>query len=379
MVDEQAISILRRKTAAAAADGAGVVVTVERALRSVLAKVAQDMLELPLQVEDVKQVKKSLAEMLEGVEEMSMLCVVEGPQEGLGMVALPTTTYSALIEILTMGQLAKVAPSPRRPTRVDATMVQEFLDNVLEGMERLLLESDDIIWAGGFRYASFLDDPRPLSLILDDISYRCVEVTMRVGPGLLRDISMTMCLPAAGRGEKPAPSVVVPKHGTDPNWTQNMERTVMSTRAELMAVLHRWSMPLGDAMGLTPGMEIPIPSDALETLKIEGAGRRRMAIARLGQHSGRRAVRILEDDAEDALNDAEPDHSSFDAGASPFGGMAPMDEEGAAAGFGGFDDIEAAPAEMDLGGLSDDGEMPTMGLPMGGFEDDEDMPAMKTA
>ena len=54
-----------------------------------------------------------------------------------------------------------------------------MVDAALEGLEIALAEEADLIWADGFRYASFLDDPRPLGLLLEDIAYRCLLYTSR--------------------------------------------------------------------------------------------------------------------------------------------------------------------------------------------------------
>ena len=57
------------------------------------------------------------------------------------------------------------AASPRKPTRTDAAMVAGLIDAALAGLEQALLQEADLVWAGGFRYASFLDDARPIGLL----------------------------------------------------------------------------------------------------------------------------------------------------------------------------------------------------------------------
>ena len=53
----------------------------------------------------------------------------------------------------------------------------------LQRLEAALGGDDDLIWAGGFRYASFLDDPRPLGLLLEDVDYRVLEAEVSLAQG----------------------------------------------------------------------------------------------------------------------------------------------------------------------------------------------------
>ncbi|WP_406736319.1 FliM/FliN family flagellar motor switch protein [Thioclava sp. GXIMD4215] len=371
------------KTDAAKAAASGGPVSPERAIRHVFAKVAQDTLGLPLQVLDVHQSQVSLTELMESFPEQPMLCVIEGPKDAFGVVALPPITFSSLIEVQTMGVLSRIQPAPRRPTRVDASMVQGVLDSLLAGLEDALAESDDIIWAGGFRYLSFFDDPRPLSLILEEITYRMFRITMQIGSAMDREVSLLWAVPARGRGERVLPQSDADNRAPEAEalWAQQMESTVMSTRAELTAVLHRWSMPLSGVMNFKPGVEIPIPREALEKLRVEGVDGRRMGMAKLGQHSGRRALRLTASEAESAeINELDEMQTRPDLGAMAIGNT-PFGEEGTSGdGFpamGGFDmggeaDAGGFPA-MDMGGLGGDdaaeGGFPAMDF--SAFEEDD--------
>ncbi|MER5170412.1 FliM/FliN family flagellar motor C-terminal domain-containing protein [Thioclava sp. GXIMD2076] len=369
---------MRKKTDAAKAAASGGPVSPERAIRYVFAKVAQDTLDLPLQVLRVEQSQVSLTELMEVFPEQPMLCVLEGPKEAFGVVALPPITFSSLIEVQTMGVLSRIQPGPRRPTRVDASMVQGVLDSLLEGLEEALADSDDIIWAGGFRYLSFFDDPRPLSLILEEITYRVFSITMQIGQAMDREVSMLWAVPARGRGERVLAATAEDAGAPEAEalWAQQMESTVMGTRAELTAVLHRWSMPLSGVMSFKPGVEIPIPREALEKLRVEGVDGRRMGTAKLGQHSGRRALRLTANEAESTeINELDelttrPDLGAMSVGDNPFGGM--TGAEGGFPAMGGDADEGGFPA-MDLGGLggddAGDGGFPAMDF--SAFEEDE--------
>ena len=72
----------------------------------------------------------------------------------------------------------------------------------------------------------------------------------------------------------------------------------MATPAQLEAVLHRMTIPLGAVTGLKVGDMIPLPMAAVELLRLEGLGGRKLVFGKLGQSHGHRAVRLSVQDAE---------------------------------------------------------------------------------
>lgn len=150
-------------------------------------------------------------------------------------------------------------------------------------------------------------------------------------------------------------------------------------------------------MRLRAGMDIPIPSDALENLTVEGVGRRKLSAARLGQHRGLRAVRLVEQEDEEMQAAPEPKvrrvvPPPFEAGASPFAGKpvssgprAPLDRIDSPAydplpgtsdmgGLGGLGGLEG------LGGFDAGGDLPPLGMALDGFGAEDpggDLPPLK--
>ncbi|MEX1660440.1 FliM/FliN family flagellar motor switch protein [Thioclava sp. 15-R06ZXC-3] len=328
MAPEQGKSVLRKKAEAGRPVADGAVMSAERAISSGLAKVAQDMLTLPLRVTALEETRRSLADLPETLEDLSLLALIEGPSEALGLIALPPATLQALIEMQTMGRLSKTPPGPRKPTRIDAAMAVDFIDSLLTSIETSLIEDDAISWAGGFRYASYLDDPRPLGLLLEDVTFRVWTVQFVLGESGEREGAFLWAVPQKGRGAhlKRDPSVACTgdeagAHKTlaallVPPWEEQIERTVMSTPAELTAVLHRMTLPLSAVLNFKPGMELPLPADSLEQITLEAQGRRKLSFARLGQSRGNRALRLT--GAERAATDHEAPDDTLSVGASPF-------------------------------------------------------------
>ena len=403
MTEERLQTVMRRKAEAGRPAADGSPVTAERAIVQAVSKVAQDMFQLPAQVLSVTEGRRTLADLPEAIEPFSLIAIIEGPEESMGIIALPPETLSVLIEVQTTGNLGKGPPPPRKPTRIDASMVVDCLDAILAMIEETLVETEAVIWAGGFRYASYLDDPRPLGLLLEDMGYRLWQLEIGFGAGFERKGKLVWAVPVNGRGHslRRLPGLaeqgpVTPEREAE-EWAHRLENSVMGASAQLDAVLHRVTLPLAAVMRLRPGMDIPIPSDALENLTVEGVGRRKLSAARLGQHRGLRAVRLVEQEDEEMQAAPEPKvrrvvPPPFEAGASPFAGKpvsngprAPLDRIDSPAydplpgtsdmgGLGGLGGLEG------LGGFDAGGDLPPLGMALDGFGAEDpggDLPPLK--
>ncbi len=285
-------SILRRKVAAmktqAAEGGPGA----DRGWRLALARAARDKLKLQLDFRSTSLERLSLAEILELPPDRALIAVLDGPEEGLGAIILGPAVMAGFIEAQTMGRVKSTELVPRRPTRTDAAMVAGVLEAALQGLEAALIEEADLTWAGGFRYASFLDDPRPLGLLLEDIPYRVLRSEVDLAGGA-RSGEVLLILPAEGRGQGPASKVDMAApvdHGHA--FIQALTERINGSTSRLEAVLARVVMPLSAVMALVEGAVLPLPQATLDQISLEGLDGRRVAEGRLGQNRGMRAVRM---------------------------------------------------------------------------------------
>lgn len=387
MTDDRSQTVLKRKAEAGRPRTDLFAMTPRKALRQALAKAAQDLMEMPLSVSDWSETKMSLAELPETLEERALLAILEGPEEGLGLIVLSPPVLTGLIEIQTIGRLGTTEVPARRTTRTDAAMTAEFIDATLSCFGEFLAEEEDVTWAAGFRYASWLEDPRPLGLILEDTTYRVIRVTVQLGTGEARTGQMLLCVPAKGKGPKPRPKIRSPEEeaadatGIETEWNGKMEQTVMTAEVQINAVLHRMHLPIARIMDLAVGTELPIPMAALEQLELEGVDGNPLARGRLGQANGHRAVRMTLIEAGDA-----DDTAAAGAGASPGFGFSAGKPPKPAASIGhdaGSAPPRPAPAVpepeplgLDLGSIPDPSEagaQPMGGLPpLGGG----DLPAL---
>ncbi|MFZ1468915.1 MAG: FliM/FliN family flagellar motor switch protein [Paracoccaceae bacterium] len=286
--------ILRRKMARAVQAGAEGGPGADQGWRLAFARAARDCTGLMVEVSGMTVQRRSLAELLELPPERGLLALLDGPQGGLGLIVLSPEVLGALIEMQTTARVSAVAPLQRRPTRTDAAMVAPVVDRALEELDSLLAEEADLVWAGGFRYASFLEDPRPLGLLLEDHPYRVLTAQLSLAAGA-RSGSLILALPAEGRGLRPAlksgaSDGVQP--GASHSFAEAISEAVMSADCTLQAVLGRLTLPLSAVMTLKVDQVLQLPNAALERIGLEGGDGTRVAMAQLGQQTGMRAVRL---------------------------------------------------------------------------------------
>jgi flagellar motor switch protein FliM len=170
-------------------------------------------------------------------------------------------------------------------------MVAGMIDMALSGLETTLAQEADLVWAGGFRYASFLEDARPLGLLLEDVSYRVLTAEVSLGQGA-RKGAVILALPAEGRGVMPpaAPAPTVDIHA--PSFADALALQVEAADCVLQAVVARVSLPLSRLMDLQVGELMALPRAGIDRISFEGLDGRAVAEGRLGQNRGMRAVRL---------------------------------------------------------------------------------------
>lgn len=284
--------ILQRKLAAQAAQAAEGAPGADRAWRLALARAARDLMALRLDIRRLTADRRSLAELLELPPERALIAMLEGPGEGLGVIILSPAVLAGIIEMQTMGRVSSNAAPARRPTRTDAAMVADFIDGALVRLEQALAEEADLIWAGGFRYASFLDDARPLGLLLEDADYRVMSVEAALGDGAKAG-PVILALPAAGRGVRPVPKADPGEAAlAGPAFTAALSEQVLAADCELRAVLCKMSLPLKAMLALAPGDCLTLPAAGVDRIAFEALDGRKLAEGRLGQNRGMRAVKL---------------------------------------------------------------------------------------
>ncbi len=301
--------IIQRKVAAARAEVAAGGPGADRGWRLALARAMRDKLKTTLDFRSLSVDRRSLGEVIDLTPDRALIAVLDGPGEGLGVFMISAPVLAGIIEAQTIGRVKSTELAARKPTRTDAAMVAGLIDTALRGLDNALADEADLAWAGGFRYASFLDDPRPLGLILEDTTYRLLRAEVDLAGGA-RVGEILLAMPAEGRGLVPNVKPVAGQ-GNDHGhvFVQALSERVHGAHSGLEAVLARVTMSIQDVMDLTEGFLLPLQQAGLDRISLEGLDGRRVAEGRLGQNRGMRAIR-LNDDVEGAASGTEGHYRS---------------------------------------------------------------------
>ena len=290
---EPGLGILRRKVTAAKAEVAEGGPGADRCWRLAMARAVRDKLRTTVDFQAMSVDRRSLAEIMDMPQDRSLIAVLDGPAEGLGVIVLSPPVLAGFIEAQTIGKVKSTELVARRPTRTDAAMVAGVIDAALRGLEAALADEADLTWAGGFRYASFLDDPRPLGLLLEDAPFKVLRAEVSLSRGA-RTGEILLALPAAGRGAGPSAKAVGVAPDAGRIFMAALAERVNGSQCRLEAVLGRLRLPLSEVMDLSAGMVLALPHAGLDRISLEGVDGRRVAEGRLGQNRGLRAVRLNE-------------------------------------------------------------------------------------
>lgn len=278
-----------------------------RAWRLALARAARDHLKLTVGFQDIAHSQVSLTEVLETPMQRALILMLQGTGEGMGLMIFSGQMLSAMVEILTLTHLSPDVPDAadlRKPTRTDAAMMVEFVDAALIGFEAGTgepLGAQALNWATGYRYAAFIDDPRPLHLMLEDIEYHLMSAQLVLEDGV-RHGQIWLALPHA------PPSQILPECAPldlnyadapavdliDHSFTEQMAAHVHELPAQLDACLAQIALPLERLMGLQVGEVLALPTANLDHISVMGLDGLRLGRARLGQNRGMRALRLTD-------------------------------------------------------------------------------------
>jgi flagellar motor switch protein FliM len=301
MTEARAPSLIERKIAAARPRTGPLAMTPARAFERGFARVAEKQAEMAVRLASASEAGLSGAEVVETLPDQPLILMTGGPGGGTGLAVFAPDAVACLIEMLTLGRLAARAPAPRRPTRTDAAMIAGFLDAALAEADVALAAQEDVVWAGGFRFALHLADPRPLPLMLEEPAYRVLRLTFRCGEEEGRQAAVSLIFPAQGRGARPVVPQEPAAEDADPTidggiaaaeWAERLARAAAAAPAEVGAVLARLNLPLADFLALETGTLLPLPMSALQEVRVEGQDGALLCLAHLGQSGGHRALRL---------------------------------------------------------------------------------------
>jgi len=289
-------SILRRKAGQNDQTAADSPLTSSRAVRSALAKSANDSVGLSLTVNSVIEDIVSIDDLLDQLDEGLMLVGLQCEGRVVGLVALDIQMRSAVVEIQTMGRLVARQAADRPPTATDKAMCEPVLSALLGALPTAVTGTDFDGWVDGLSLGGMIESTRAAGLTLDDCSYRALRMTVDLGVAD-REACLVLALPVVTAEEDVLPE---PKQPVD--WATALHATVSAAPATLDAVLHRFKISIGRVQSLKVGQLIPLPGCTVNSVRLIAPGGRAVASAKLGQAGGMRALRIEDDVAPQLLD-----------------------------------------------------------------------------
>jgi flagellar motor switch protein FliM len=271
-----------------------------RAAAIAIGRAADRLYHLGVQANHIRSSALTLSEMPEYLPELSLLAVLQGPQDRTGVMALCPETVTALIEMQTMGQVTDRQVGRRRPTRSDAMLCADFINQFLQELAAEMQPVDGFDTVAGYRYASFLDDVRPLMLLLEDQPYRSFSFDLVWG-GHLRPAQVFLALPQSSQAEvNRRRSDLIPSLSAPIEVKADVSRPQIATNlfdpatvtVDLVGVLARRRMNLRDIRALEAGKSFSLPLSVLAEARVETGDGQVLAVGKLGEMQGCHAIRL---------------------------------------------------------------------------------------
>ncbi|WP_295049563.1 FliM/FliN family flagellar motor C-terminal domain-containing protein, partial [uncultured Paracoccus sp.] len=266
-----------------------------RAAANAVGRAAERLYRMPVLPVEIRPGAATLAELPELLPDQSLLIVLQGPGDQIGVMALGFETVTALIEMQALGRITARPSERRRLTRSDAAICVDFVNALMSELGTEMASVDGFGPIQGYRYATHLDDPRPLILMLEDRAYRSLAFDLRFGGAETRDGQILIAVPhkpdtraaqpqPAARSAAPAAEPAVPA-------AQTLASAMADAPVEVVGVLCRRTVTLGELRALAPGKLLALPRVTLAEARLETPDGQLLARGKLGEAEGCHALR----------------------------------------------------------------------------------------
>lgn len=257
----------------------------QKALRQAFARAAQDSMGLEVVATGCAETRLSVDDIIGGLAETHLLMLLKGPEAVHGLAVVDFQMVAAVVEYQTTGRVVPDAAVAREATRTDAMMISELLDAALAIFDAELAQMPDAPPASGFRTMVVLKDARAVSMALEEVPFRQFSLALDVGRGAkIGEIGLYFPHDPPRKENFRSQEIK--------DWQGQWQGHVMQLQAPIEAIIHRVSMSLEDVKALEVGSLIPVPAAQISAISLEGVDGRSVAIGKLGQVSGNRAIRI---------------------------------------------------------------------------------------
>ena len=272
----------------------------DRVIASAIGRAADRVHGMPLFFDRVSVGHAVLAEVPELLPEQALILAVEGPGGAMGTAAICPGLLSSLIEMQATGRVSSRQVRPRKPTRKDGSITGDFVSALLKELAGEHTGQEELPSLAGFSYASFLDDPRPLMLMLEDGPLSRISIRVRLGSGGKRVGQILIAIPETRKrpaGAVAADAIALPhfaegQQSSVPTRGHSLAEAVQNAPVALVGVLCRKKLNLATLKSLIPGAVIALPSNTLDCATLETSLGQVLARGRFGEADGFHAVRL---------------------------------------------------------------------------------------
>lgn len=287
MVSTGSNSALQRKMEANREGASGVGKSAAGALRLSIARAAADLFDLAVSVIGILHARPDQKEIAERLSEEKLLILLDGPSGEIGAMAVDRALMVALIQQQTMGRLTAGAVDDRPFTATDAALVEPLIDATLIRAAELAEIPADVQCLSGFRFGARVEDRRTALLALDADRFRVFDLTLELDGGPQQG-GLCLILPEP---ESPPETQSADAAGRP---SANLGHAIGSARADLNAVLSKVKVPLAELSAMQPGELLPLVQERLDRIELVTITGEKVAVGRLGQAGGLRALRMNE-------------------------------------------------------------------------------------
>ncbi len=275
--------------------------TPAKAAATAIGRTAERLYGLAVPSVKVEQGVMTLAELPEMLPELPLVVMLQGPGENLGAITLCPQTVASLIEVQALGRVTARILERRRPTRSDATLCADFINMLLTELAAETQGMDGFQGIAGYRFLTALDDPRPLSLMLEDKPLRSLTFDLRMGGSDTREGQVLLVLPQAKKETAPKPQPIAPPAPTAapvPAVARpSLGAPMQQASVEVVGVLCRRQVSLAELRALAPGRVLQLPRACLTDARLETADGQVLAAGKFGEAEGCHAIRLRARDA----------------------------------------------------------------------------------
>lgn len=271
--------------------------TPARAAAAALGRAADGHFGLPAKTLEAVPGAATLAELAEILPDSALFAVVQGPADAVGVVALCPDTVATLIEMQALGRVTARPVDRRRATVSDAMICADFVNMLLAGFNGSEGPIDGFEGFGDFRYASYLDDRRPLLLMLEDGACRTMRLRVSFGASDRREGRILIAIPQE-RALRALPYIdaVQPQPGRPAATQPDLTHNVRDASIEISAILCRRRLTLSELRALTPGRSLSLPRVSLADARVETGSGQLLVRGKLGEVDGCYAIRLQDPD-----------------------------------------------------------------------------------